>query len=442
MSFRKRKTRTIDNPDNSLSDSQIEYTFDEEGDFQNPFVRRARVERSPIITRNKSKANVSATHSSEPNMNNIETANQQVGSAGASGSVISHNANMANLETMLERVLTLNHNSFLNEIQNLRTTLVETITKSQNDNHNHNANISRISHGSPINRGTTEHRNNSIPSVSINQSDSSRNSNNNSSVRIDKWNLSYDGSQDIHDFLFKVDTLSKRYNYTDEQIFTSFHVFLKGKAETWFWFYLKQHPTTNYSELTEAIIKEFAKLENDCDKIVKMVERRQLPKESFDDYFTELVNMNSRLNQPMSGQKMIELIKNNAKESLGSLLFSYDLFSLEHLREAARKAERYLSRQYQLRQQKRYISEVNTVEEQKFQEESVVDISAVNYRSHQNRKIIDTSNFRCWNCDQSGHSFYDCPSDKRNLFCFRCGEKNVTTPQCKRHLENKQMNEK
>lgn len=433
MPNRKRKTRP-NRLEISLPDSQIEYTFDDEEDFHNPLVTRPRLGKSPVSNRTRSKAASINVVDTELDINLSETtmtSNQNNTSGGALGST-SGNTNMNSLETMLERVLTLNHNTFINEIQSLKRTLVEAINRNQDENHNEN--ISRISHGSPINR---------INSEQINgiQSDSMRSSASTTSVKIDKWNIFYDGTGDIHTFLFKVDTLRSRYNYTVDQVVASFHLFLKGKAETWFWFYLKQKPNTTYEQLSEAIIKEFDTVESDCDKIVKMVERRQLPKESFDDFFTELVNMNTRLSTPMTSQKMIELIKNNAKDSLGSLLFSCDIFSLDHLRETARKAEKYLGRQSHLRQQKRFVAEVDFNNDQN-EAENEEELAAINYKRFQDRKFHDTSKFKCWNCDQQGHSFYDCPSDKRTLFCFRCGEKNVTTPQCKKHLGNRQMNEK
>lgn len=35
----------------------------------------------------------------------------------------------------------------------------------------------------------------------------------------------------------------------------------------------------------------------------------------------------------------------------------------------------------------------------------------------------------CWNCDQTGHNWKRCPGE-RKVFCFRCGEKEVTRPNC------------
>lgn len=141
---------------------------------------------------------------------------------------------------------------------------------------------------------------------------------------------------------------------------------------------------------------------------------------------------------------MIDLIKNNVRESLGSLLFSNEMFSLEHLRDAARRAEKYLTRQHQVKLQKKIVSEIDHAGEVLTENLDVSDceIAALQHKKFGQRakKEIDTRNFKCWNCGLIGHSFYDCPSDMRTLFCFRCGEKGVTTPQCKNHAKNMGMN--
>ncbi|XP_046812550.1 uncharacterized protein LOC124421427 [Lucilia cuprina] len=435
MSKRKgkiRKETELDDPANS--DSQINYTF--EDDSENPFTPRPRLGKSPIVTRSRTIAQNKNLRIPVVNMAEAEdNHNLPFGTGDANISRPVEEVRLEDLTLRLERVLTLNHNVFMNELSSLRQTLVENLG---GGNQRHNT--SNNAHQTPNNNQRPA--NDSFQNRSLN-SDSGRSSSSNISIRIDKWNISYDGSQDINDFLFKVDTLREQYNVTEEQVVTGFHTFLKGKAETWFWSFLKLNRNATYSQLKLALIRQFGKVENDCDRIVRMIERRQMSKETFDDYFTEMLNMNSRLSQPMSDNKMIDLIKNNVKESLASLLFSYDLFSLEHLRDAARKAEQFLAKQQQIRSQRRFVSEIDNREDKEEIDYETSEVAALQYGQfkNRNRKEIDTSKFKCWNCDQIGHSFYDCPSEKRNLFCFKCGEKNVSTPQCSKHPKNRDRSE-
>ncbi|KAI8118204.1 hypothetical protein CVS40_10057 [Lucilia cuprina] len=460
----KRRGKSKDSEE-TTSDSQIDYTFDENS--ENPFIPRPRISESPILTRSKARQLNFFTENSDspfvsrpkivkspivsqvrdnlpPSLQPAESAvdmgNENEGNSLPSGSQQAPTGGNVNdlsvLTSRLERVLTLNHNAFMGEISNLRQSLVEGFNRQTNTYNpppvNHN--------NSGINTNSGNNNNNSFHNQSL-TSDSGRSTSSNDYVRLDKWNIMYDGSDDVNDFLFKIDTLKNRFNCSDKYISSNFHTLLRGKADTWFWSFLKQHPNSKYEEIKFALTKQCGKIENDCDKIVRMIERRQMPKESFDDYFSEMVALNNRLSQPMNESKMIDLIKNNLKESLGSLLFTSELFSLDHLRDCARKAEKYVIRQQFIRFQKKHVSELEVRESVDELEEEEEELAAFRYQGNRERKELDTRHYKCWNCDQIGHSFYDCPSEKRTLFCFRCGEKNITTPQCKKHSKNRNLNE-
>lgn len=438
MPKRRGKVKNIASSEDPSYSDDVNYTFDE--DYEKSVVTKPKLEPSQIITR--SRARVASLNLTMDNNLNSELLNaggsQQINS---SPSNIVEAGNLEDLTLRLERVLTCNHQMFMGELTTLKKTLTEGLQPNQrganqtlgNYPNVHNLNPDNAPHGSNHNNDNLSFHDRSV------NSDLVRNNSTINAFRIDKWNISYDGSLDINDFLFKVDTLKDRWNCGPDQIVSSFHTLLRGKAEVWFWSYLRQNPNTTYDQLKGALIRQYGRVENDCDKIVRMVERRQLPKENFDDYFTEIVTMNSKLSQPMNDSKIIDLIKNNVKESLGALLFSYDLFSLDHLRDAARKAEKFLYRQNQLRVQKKFVSEVDFEGNEGIEEENGNEVSAIKFQDVSKRggKDVDTRHFKCWNCDQMGHSFYDCPSETRSLFCFRCGEKGVSTPKCSKHSKNK-----
>lgn len=428
MTTRRRKI-ALDNEGSYNSDTQIDYTFDEES--ENPFIPRPRISKSPILTRSRAAALL--TQPGDIMEDNNASRNIPGGSGHHSNpETVGSSFNIEDLSSRLERVLTLNHTVFMNELTSLKQALVGNINRNSTGTSSPQNAVNQASNNNQ------NIRNESFHNRSLN-SDSGGSLTSTSSCRVEKWNIIYDGSQDVSDFLFKIDTLKSRWNCSSEQVVASFHTLLRGKAESWFWSYLRQNTNTTYDQLKLAIMKQFGQSENECDKIVRMIERRQLPKEPFDDYFMEMIGMNSRLSQPMNDNKMVDLIKNNVKESLGTLLFSYDLFSLEHLRDAARKAEKFLAKQHQLKVQKRFVSEIEQSMGEE-NEEQQYEVAAIQHRQN-TRKEVDTSHYKCWNCDQVGHSFYDCPLEKRNLFCFRCGEKNVSTPQCKKHQKNRYMNE-
>lgn len=62
------------------------------------------------------------------------------------------------------------------------------------------------------------------------------------------------------------------------------------------------------------------------------------------------------------------------------------------------------------------------------------NIEAIQINTHTARQMV------CWNCKLTGHSFVDCISEQRNVFCFRCGFDNVITPKCPRCRGNDKTN--
>lgn len=254
MSKRKGKPKSSDE---QIRDSQIYYTFDENS--ENPFVPRPRVNERAILTRARARnTNISTVEdnsdspfisvhriSRSPLVSQVIESNLPSSLQPAESAVNMGNDNETNslprgsqqmpsggsnlndlniLTSRLERVLTLNHNTFMGELTNLRQSLLE------------NFNRNSVSYNqplvNPVNTGINRNNaNSSFHNQSIN-SDSDRSTSSNDSVRMHKWNITYDGTDDVNDFLFKVDTLKARYNCSHHYISSNFHILLKGKANT------------------------------------------------------------------------------------------------------------------------------------------------------------------------------------------------------------------
>lgn len=42
----------------------------------------------------------------------------------------------------------------------------------------------------------------------------------------------------------------------------------------------------------------------------------------------------------------------------------------------------------------------------------------------------ETKKVLCWNCQNDGHIFNECPKPRRGIFCYKCGTKNVVIKDC------------
>ena len=135
---------------------------------------------------------------------------------------------------------------------------------------------------------------NNFPNSNTAKSNSNRFSNNQSdlsvgnNVKLEKWKISYDGIGSVSDFIFKVETLCSRTKCSDEHLLSNFHVLLEGKAERWYWLFTRQTRNVTYPLLRHALTKEFGHLESDHDILLKMSNRKQQHKESYDDSIPQL----------------------------------------------------------------------------------------------------------------------------------------------------------
>lgn len=256
-------------------------------------------------------------------------------------------------------------------------------------------------------------------------------------IKFKEWNIKYDGVGRVSDFLFKIETLSARSKCSEEQLMDNIHMFLSDKAEDWFWLFIKQNPTANFPFFKYSISKRFGSLESDHDVVVKISLRKQGPRELYDDFHTAIVTMNSRLGEPIADRKLIDIIKGNLTPNLKYMLFNSESNNLETFRQTARNAEKLL---HDNKNMTPFSSNRNVNEIDNFIDESENDPQIEALRI--DRRQIDYSKLKCWNCSKSGHSYLYCPVRIETPFCFKCGQPGVLTPDCpKQHMGNYKKSE-
>lgn len=256
--------------------------------------------------------------------------------------------------------------------------------------------------------------------------------NSDSNVKLEKWKISYNGIGSVKDFLFKVETLYKRSKCSVDHLLSNFHILLDGRAEEWYWLFMRQNTNITYSVLHDALIREFGRLESDQEIILKISLRKQQYKETYDEFHTSIVNMNMRLRNPLPDSSIIDILKRNLNQNLRFLLFNAEGRDLNAFRDVARKAEKVL-RDTKFPSQNnppvRNISEINTLS-QDITDPEIIDpqIEAIQFN---NRKVrYDYSGIQCWNCMDYGHSYIYCSHEIKRPFCFKCGQKDTLTPKC------------
>lgn len=269
---------------------------------------------------------------------------------------------------------------------------------------------------------------------------------NQNKIDLEKWKITFDGTGNVSDFLFKIDTLCKRTQCPHEHLMANFQIFLHGKAEKWYWEFIKQHNDPTYSLLEYSLKQEFGSSETDHDILLRIHMRKQQPKEAYDDFHSSIISMSARMQEPIAENRLIDILKRNTITNLRLMLFNTFPRSLHSLRDLARKAEKVLHEsKIALPHIKpsRQVNEVDyaPVDDEESECEPDPQVDALHFTRRSAR--TDYSKIKCWNCLKLGHSYIYCPDEgDRPKFCYLCGERGVVTPKCKNvHKGNRKRSE-
>lgn len=329
-----------------------------------------------------------------------------------------------------------------NSIEYLITMLQQTIRSTQDEMRNEltaiKQTISNISQPQGLQTTST---------IPFQLSSSASNFSNNAvmNTKLEKWKVNFDGTGSVSDFLFKIDTLCERTQCSHEHLMANFHIFLSGKAENWFWNFIKLNRNSSYPVLKSSITKEFGNLETDHEVLIRISTRKQLAKESYDDFHTIVVSMNSRMREPIAEKTLIDILKRNVHTNLKFMLFNTEPKTLHELRDHARNAEKVLCETKVALphvNSTRQINEIEAVVDEDVDIDLEVDPQIDAIQIPRRFSKPDYSKIKCWNCLALGHSYIYCPEDTRNLFCFKCGQRGVNTTKCSNpHLGNRTRSE-
>lgn len=261
---------------------------------------------------------------------------------------------------------------------------------------------------------------------------------------VDKWDLTFDGSDKLHveDFIFRVECLKGYYGCPWTDIVRDFQRLLRDDAKEWYWLTNSTKRFREWRDIKYALLQQYKSYRSAYDYQRELEERRQQPGESIEAYFLAMNKLRARLREPLPEQEMIRILKRNVRHNLAQYLYSMQIYTVEQLRDHCKEVEKnFFSRdtnrigtQMRSAAQKHYINEVVVDSEETVEE---IKIPHTNTDSHSGSSENRRNIIVCWNCRQGGHTFMDCTSMQRTLFCYRCGLAGVISPRCPNCQENR-----
>lgn len=279
-----------------------------------------------------------------------------------------------------------------------------------------------------------------------------------------KWAAKFTGGtrdMSADEFVFRVEDMATSSNINFDDMCRSIHVLLSSRAEEWFWGFRRKQTQISWQIFRAAFLKKFATRDTDEEIMTMMSQRTQRTGERFDDFCRSVESMSFRMQNTLPEANMVALLKANSDPHLRSILNMHNIDSVDMLQEICTKYEELWIKQGVWRRGSRHIEEIGETSEP-------IQNSSTFVKSHMNQQICNANpssatyqlddhqvtilpvnpfgqhhsinalgngslnDFKCWNCDEQGHSYQDCEVATRNTFCYGCGAKNVYKPQCQR----------
>lgn len=317
-----------------------------------------------------------------------------------------------NNETQIRQIVNESLNVFRGEITSLITNELRSAVQNMNfpiDNNNANSNVSPRSN---------DNSGNSVDSGYLN---AERVLN-----IIRNWRLKFNGygnQASVDEFIYRVNILtSNTLNGDFELLCKHAHTLFDDKALAWYWRFHRQNDHFDWNRLTQALRIQYKSVYSDYEVLDDVRRRKQRFGESFDDYYDVMSAMTDKLNTPLADVDLCEILLRNLRPEIRHEILHVDIGSVAELRREVRKHEKFM-RDVQIADQRKTTKGKISVLDGCDSDSSALDAN------FDNEVLAVQHSVKCWNCDQIGHTFFDCMDTKR-VFCYGCGLKDTYKPKC------------
>lgn len=248
-------------------------------------------------------------------------------------------------------------------------------------------------------------------------------------------NLYFDGSRNglsFDRFLFRVERLATHLGIPEDSLVDELHFFLKGQAAEFYWSTIEKHKGIISWSFMKNIMKDrYRDRRMDFDIRRSLDVRRQRRAEPFIEFYSAILDMALPLEVPLSDNDLLMLLIRNMSIDLQRKLAGEFFRSVETLVARCVSIEDDWSRIDKISPALRRVEEVEVVQhETEIPVETSVEAVLMTKKISPQDKFSPNSLDICWNCDDIGHRYRDCPAETRRIFCFGCGASNVVKPKC------------
>lgn len=263
-------------------------------------------------------------------------------------------------------------------------------------------------------------------------------------IPVHKWRISFDGENDLNDFLSKVEMYTKFESTPDNELISSIGYLFSKRALSWYRVHYKNF--RSWYELKSALIEEFLPSHSDFQIFNQINSRFQAKNESFGEYLSAMQILFSYMSDPPNASHQLQLIRRNMDTTYMFALSTQEITTVKQLAQICRRLDDTKD-MIQMRS-KTVNSSINShssipnkrvqfSEVSEFPNDCDEEVASLTVpKKNENRAANEQFSRRtppviaCWNCLKVGHTFNYCPQEKLRLFCYTCGMHNTSRPKC------------
>lgn len=271
---------------------------------------------------------------------------------------------------------------------------------------------------------------------------------------VSQWNVKFDGSASVRNFLESVDELRVACGISKMQLMGVAIVLFKGVALDWFRANSCQSHT--WDDLVTMLRVSFLPGEYEEDIWADIRARTQGQYERSTTYISVMQNLFNKLAERPSEHTRLQIIRRNLLPYIQSQLALIDCYTISDLTVACQRVEdsqAHIARfrppptnptmvterelMYNPRLYRHQVTALNTAASVNFSQEPS-SANSDHVPSPERPLNSRSRNMICWNCRQAGHIKRDC-RQPRSKHCFGCGNPDVTKATCPRCSGNGPM---
>lgn len=248
-------------------------------------------------------------------------------------------------------------------------------------------------------------------------------------VPVYKWNITFSGDprrENLISFLERVEELQEARGLSKEELFQSAIDLFSGPVLLYFRNIKSE--VASWDELVERLKQDFLPVDFELSLMDDIRSRTQGPNENVMQYIDVMLTLFKRLTRPLTDKEKLTQIVRNLNPYFLDRVSLKEIDGVDQLKAVCREIQSTKSRTESYRPPS--AKSLHVLDYSHSEQNICSGLQSVNLNSENAsfNPSCETPDI-CWNCGETTHHYTAC-KQRKTMFCYKCGLKNVITPTC------------